>query len=105
MASASAWPSLELSASASLSINSPARLTRKRERYRTGSHREGGTVASSDLTSTPREGYASQLVPLSIPREYLPAIGKVLKFSDASTEELIKALSSATICAQATDMA
>jgi hypothetical protein len=62
-------------------------------------------VASSDLTSTPREGYASQLMPLSIPREYLPAIGKVLKFSDASTEELIKALSSATICAQPTDMA
>lgn len=62
-------------------------------------------MASSDLTSTPRERYASQLMPLSIPREYLPAIGKILEFSDASTEELIKALSSATICAEATDMA
>jgi hypothetical protein len=44
-------------------------------------------------------------MPLTIPGEYLPSIGKILKLSDASTEELINALSSTTICAEAPAMA
>jgi hypothetical protein len=44
-------------------------------------------------------------MPLSIPREYLPAIGMILDISDASIEQLVAALSSASICAEATEMA
>jgi len=44
-------------------------------------------------------------MPLQIPAEYLPAIGKILKLSDDSVEELIGAFSSATICAEAPAMA
>ena len=62
-------------------------------------------MPNSDLTPTIREGYASQLMPLSIPREYIPAIGEILKLSDASIEELVNALSSVTICAEAKEMA
>jgi chemotaxis protein CheY-P-specific phosphatase CheC len=42
---------------------------------------------------------------LQIPKEYLPAIGKILKLSDAAVEELINAMSSATITAEAAGMA
>jgi hypothetical protein len=42
---------------------------------------------------------------LEIPRENLPAIGKILKLSDAAMDELINALSSATITAEPSAMA
>ena len=41
---------------------------------------------------------------LQIPEENLPAIGKILKLSDAATEELIDALASTTISAEAPAM-
>lgn len=41
---------------------------------------------------------------LQIPKEHLPAIGKILKLSDAAIEELINAISSATISAEAPEM-
>jgi hypothetical protein len=44
-------------------------------------------------------------MPLQIPRQHLPSIGKILQLSDAAIEELISALSSATISAEATAMA
>ncbi|MGA2588969.1 MAG: hypothetical protein ABSH32_03565 [Bryobacteraceae bacterium] len=42
---------------------------------------------------------------LQIPKQHLPAIGKIVKLSDAAIDELIKALSSATITAEASTMA
>jgi hypothetical protein len=41
---------------------------------------------------------------LQIPKQHLPAIGKIIKLSDAETNELITALSSATITAEASAM-
>jgi len=42
---------------------------------------------------------------LQIPKEQLPSLGKILKLSDAAVQELIGALSSATISAEAQAMA
>jgi hypothetical protein len=42
---------------------------------------------------------------LEIPKEHIPAIGKILKLSDAAIEELISALLSTTITAEAPAMA
>jgi len=42
---------------------------------------------------------------LQIPKENLPAIGKIVKLSDAAIEELIDALASTTITAEAEAMA
>jgi hypothetical protein len=62
-------------------------------------------VPDNELTASDRERYPSLLMPLQIPGEYLPAIGKILKLSDASAHELINALSSATIRSEASEMA
>lgn len=71
----------------------------------TGARKAASGVEDHRLTSTTRDGYASSRVPLYIPDEHLPAIGKILKLSDAAATDLIDALSSASIASTAPDMA
>jgi hypothetical protein len=61
-------------------------------------------VETQKLTSTRSPMYASMQMALQIPKQHLPAIGKILKLSDMAVEELIAALSSATITAEAPAM-
>jgi hypothetical protein len=44
-------------------------------------------------------------MPLQIPKQHLPSVAKILQLSDAAVDELISALSSTTISAEAATMA